>query len=71
MTAAGDIVRAHIPNVTRAVESRAVKEDPYAWDPDGDYVGSMRQCPCGRVLDGVYAYAAHLAALLDAMPDPE
>ena len=70
MSAAGDIVRAHIPSITRAVESRAVVEDADAWDMDGTYVGPMRDCACGRPVDGFYAYADHLAALLDAMPDP-
>ena len=55
MTAAGDIVRAHYASIPRGVE-----------DDDG----TVRTCACGLVVDGFYAYADHLAALLDAMPDP-
>jgi hypothetical protein len=63
------IVRAHIPSITARVEELASASngrywDPAPWDDDGDYCGSLRECPCGVILDGFYAYADHLADVL-------
>jgi hypothetical protein len=55
------VVRAHIPSITCRVEEAAL--DSPAWDEDGEYIGDLRECACGEMLDGFYSYADHLIAV--------
>jgi len=64
MTARADLIRKHIPSITETIENEeyglARRHDPEAFDMDGDYIGSMRECHCHVIVDGYYEYVDHL-----------
>lgn len=64
MTKRSDFIRQHMPSITERVEELALERDPEAFDLDGDYVGSIRECHCGLIVEGYYEYADHLIEVL-------
>jgi len=63
MTSA-ELIRLHIPSITEQIENEeygvAREQDPEAFDLDGDYIGPMRECRCGVIVEGYYEYTDHL-----------
>lgn len=65
-TAALAILAKHIPSITDSVEEILNKRAmAYAFAPatgeEGDVADlALRRCPCGKLIDGFYEYAAHL-----------
>jgi hypothetical protein len=66
------IIKAHIPSITDRIEGYIDEDDnrveglaeggPY--DEIGDYVGDMRECACGEIVNGFYEYVEHLKEVL-------
>lgn len=63
---ARDLIKQHIPSITDRIEDLALAQerDPEAFDGDGDYVGSLRECHCGVIVEGYYEYVDHLLEVL-------
>ena len=57
-----EIIKAHIPSITPRIE----REYDYPLDTDGEYIGDVRECACGVILDGFYEYVEHLLGLMPA-----
>jgi hypothetical protein len=55
------IIRDHTPSITSKIERIAL--DSPAWDTDGEYIGDLRECACGEMIDGFYEYIEHLIAV--------
>jgi hypothetical protein len=55
------ILKAHYASVTARIE----REHDYPLDSDGEYVGDVRECACGLIVDGFYEYTDHLITLFE------
>ena len=60
------VINAHIPSVTQDMDDGEL--EPWIGleprDELGDYIGDMRVCHCGLVIDGYYDYVEHLKEML-------
>jgi hypothetical protein len=62
-----DLIARHWASITDQIEEKIAPErDPFAFDPDGDYIGMLRECACGELIEGYYEYALHLSDVLES-----
>ncbi len=54
------ILKAHYASVTDRIEEL---DSPR--DDEGEYVGDVRECACGLIVDGFYEYTDHLITLFE------
>lgn len=65
--AAAQVIDAHIPSLTEEAEARIEERhaDQYDGLDEWDWADfAVRECACGKILDGFYAYVDHLHELL-------